>query len=202
MFDVHTVIGAILFVAMLYASGKWDAHEEKRRVETEKKRIGALMSQKMQGHKSPPDWYERRKYVLDRDHHQCTRCGGTGSLHVHHVIPRKVSWDHSVENLVTLCNECHGKEHNTRFASNHERELKRYLRQLAHLGQRVKARKPHACGSCRSTIKNGEAYIRIEGKDFPYHVRHLFQQDYAKLCVACSVSMAAKKTTIPIRHSV
>jgi len=60
--------------------------------------------------RSPPDWAERRKVVYDRDGGCCRRCGVAVSLdkcHIHHLIRRSEGGHHSLENLVTLCRDCH-----------------------------------------------------------------------------------------------
>ncbi len=54
----------------------------------------------------PGDWKRRRAKVMRRDGGLCVRCGRQGS-HVDHIIPvaRGGSW--GMENLQTLCRECH-----------------------------------------------------------------------------------------------
>lgn len=57
------------------------------------------------------DWKFLERAVLDRDAETCRRCKNPGmeQLHIHHIVP----WSESVElrlainNLVTLCGECH-----------------------------------------------------------------------------------------------
>lgn len=56
-------------------------------------------------------WDEVRDWVLDRDEHGCLNCGGTGELHVHHIV-KFASFEttieaHTPENLITLCEACH-----------------------------------------------------------------------------------------------
>ena len=61
--------------------------------------------------RNPPDWAERRKAVYNRDRGCCRRCGVTVSLykcHIHHLVRRSAGGHHSLENLVTLCIDCHG----------------------------------------------------------------------------------------------
>jgi len=58
------------------------------------------------------NWGEQRKAALQRDSHQCRECGKKDSLAVHHIRPFHY-WSHYIEanaldNLVTLCNVCHG----------------------------------------------------------------------------------------------
>lgn len=56
-------------------------------------------------------WYEQCGKVRRRDK-VCQRCGKTQkengkALDVHHVIPRRISQDDSVSNLIALCVSCH-----------------------------------------------------------------------------------------------
>lgn len=55
------------------------------------------------------EWQENRRAALARDGRQCTSCGATKSLIVHHLNPYRYSFSHSLDNLTTLCRSCHGK---------------------------------------------------------------------------------------------
>ena len=46
-----------------------------------------------------------------RDGYRCTKCGGRGRLHAHHVVPLEYGGSHALENLVTLCRGCHINVH-------------------------------------------------------------------------------------------
>jgi 5-methylcytosine-specific restriction endonuclease McrA len=62
------------------------------------------------GGTNPPDWPKRRAVVYDRDQGRCRRCGRELELircHIHHVKRRSEGGDHSLDNLVTLCRDCH-----------------------------------------------------------------------------------------------
>jgi hypothetical protein len=48
-----------------------------------------------------------RAQVLRRDAYSCRRCGSTGELTLHHVIPRRRGGGDSEDNLVVLCEPCH-----------------------------------------------------------------------------------------------
>ncbi|NJL70689.1 MAG: HNH endonuclease [Candidatus Competibacteraceae bacterium] len=53
----------------------------------------------------------RRMQTLKRDNYACTSCGVRHNLEVHHKSPRSKERNDKLENLITLCNTCHGKEH-------------------------------------------------------------------------------------------
>lgn len=64
-------------------------------------------------------WFTKiRPAALERDEYKCQHCGITQeeayekkwSLHVHHLIPYRVSQDNSLDNLITLCSYCHSIE--------------------------------------------------------------------------------------------
>jgi hypothetical protein len=81
----------------------------------------------------PPDWEYRAKSIKERDSNSCQNCGDKTNLCVHHKIPvrrhsnsiltrhsftekkledtRLRKGDHFPDNLITLCNLCHLKEH-------------------------------------------------------------------------------------------
>jgi len=54
-------------------------------------------------------WPEIRKKVLIRDGKKCRICNVTKRLHIHHIIPFKISHSNEDLNLVTLCKSCHPK---------------------------------------------------------------------------------------------
>src|SRR6516162_4909973 len=49
--------------------------------------------------------------VLERDSWRCQNCGTMQNLQVHHKQLRSRLGDDSEENLITLCNDCHGLMH-------------------------------------------------------------------------------------------
>lgn len=59
------------------------------------------------------EWEQVRKEVMKRDGFKCRKCGETGSLAVHHIIPFRKSRDDSPENLMTVCGSCHTTLENT-----------------------------------------------------------------------------------------
>ncbi len=51
-----------------------------------------------------------RKAVILRDGCKCKECGKSGSaLEVHHIRPRRLNGSNTLDNLITLCRECHQK---------------------------------------------------------------------------------------------
>lgn len=59
-----------------------------------------------------PEWRAIRSQVLDRDGHQCVECGSDGVLNVHHKDFSKDN--HALDNLETLCWNCHMRKHHRR----------------------------------------------------------------------------------------
>ena len=64
-----------------------------------------------------PRWQRKRLEVLVRDEWTCTVCfEKEQTLHVHHrcYIPDLNPWDYPEESLVTLCEDCHRQEHESK----------------------------------------------------------------------------------------
>ena len=69
--------------------------------------------------KYPSDWDKRRLTVFKRDQWECRGCeftpdekNGEG-LHAHHVTPISEGGGHSLDNLMTLCEDCHVGVHSS-----------------------------------------------------------------------------------------
>lgn len=59
------------------------------------------------------EWGGQRHTALQRDDFVCQSCGiGDCRLHVHHKVPRSSGGTDHLDNLVTLCPDCHAEEHN------------------------------------------------------------------------------------------
>lgn len=78
-----------------------------------------------------PDWPFQRRACLERDDYRCRDCGrGKEDLgqnpDVHHTIKFRLSHDNGLENLVTLCRECHARRERLMEARAHHqpRELR------------------------------------------------------------------------------
>ena len=52
-----------------------------------------------------------RGLSLERDLHECTECGTTNNLHVHHIMERRHGGTDDIDNLITLCAKCHAEKH-------------------------------------------------------------------------------------------
>jgi len=63
--------------------------------------------------KSDPIPAKIKKEVIERDKGFCQGCGRLGA-HLHHIKFRSSGGKHEINNLVTLCAECHDKAHNYR----------------------------------------------------------------------------------------
>lgn len=60
------------------------------------------------------EWEKQRQLALRRDLMRCIGCGYTdGRLHVHHEIPRSEGGTDHLQNLTTLCPDCHASRHDT-----------------------------------------------------------------------------------------
>jgi len=61
------------------------------------------------------EWENARKSAFKRDDGECQDCGKMSDplsiLHVHHKTPRSEGGSDDLENLVTLCPDCHAQRH-------------------------------------------------------------------------------------------
>ncbi len=51
----------------------------------------------------------------ERDNYVCQNCGSTIEVQGHHIIDYQYGGSDSVDNIVTLCRECHKKAHHGRM---------------------------------------------------------------------------------------
>jgi 5-methylcytosine-specific restriction endonuclease McrA len=59
----------------------------------------------------PESYRDLCRQVLNRDAWRCPFCGRIHQLEVHHLKFRGRSGDDVEQNLITLCAECHAREH-------------------------------------------------------------------------------------------
>lgn len=64
------------------------------------------------------DWAELSRKCKERDNYTCRRCGYTHSttrprrqLHAHHIVSVFKGGPNKLVNLITICDDCHGREH-------------------------------------------------------------------------------------------
>jgi 5-methylcytosine-specific restriction endonuclease McrA len=60
-----------------------------------------------------PEWSLRRRQILCRDRHKCTKCGRTDYLQVHHTLydGSLHVWEYTGDYLITMCHPCHKAWH-------------------------------------------------------------------------------------------
>lgn len=70
------------------------------------------MSRHHQAIKNSPEWKAARAACLDRDEHRCIRCGETERLEADHIIRLSDAPElgTDVNNLQTLCTDCHDEK--------------------------------------------------------------------------------------------
>ncbi|OQB12817.1 MAG: hypothetical protein BWY15_02111 [Firmicutes bacterium ADurb.Bin193] len=58
-------------------------------------------------------WKEKREHIISRDFGICQHCMSSKNLNVHHkvYIEGRMAWDYADAYLITLCQECHSKQH-------------------------------------------------------------------------------------------
>lgn len=78
-----------------------------------------------QTHNRPPVAQSFIRMVLDRDNHQCTMCGSTENLHVHHEIgaTRCPIFAEDLDNCHTRCDKCHREIHKREGCTYHDYRL-------------------------------------------------------------------------------
>ena len=55
-------------------------------------------------------WGDRKKQVLERDGWRCRQCASVLQLQIDHIVNRSVGGTHDMENLQTLCANCHHRK--------------------------------------------------------------------------------------------
>ena len=64
------------------------------------------------------EWKIQREKCYKRDNWTCQICKKTNCLlHLHHIVPYRITQDNSENNLITLCASCHAKEEHKYYSS-------------------------------------------------------------------------------------
>lgn len=91
------------------------------------------MSERLRDSAAEARWQQARRVVLARDGRRCAECGGTDSLHVHHLVPRALGGPDEPSNLIVLCEGCHAARHTALQGSLGARAMRRWAFRLARL---------------------------------------------------------------------
>lgn len=64
-------------------------------------------------------WIAKSKAIKVRDNFRCRKCRSNKRLQVHHkvYVSGRKPWEYDDRYLITLCNDCHEKEHASRDIS-------------------------------------------------------------------------------------
>lgn len=130
-FTILAVFGVFFLIRYLYHKYKTQKEYEQKKEEV-KKRMNSWLVNVEPKHRYfkgyPPDWTERKMYIQKRDRYTCQICGTTvildtqaaidtrdhaslARLQVHHKIPLSKGGDNSLDNLISLCFDCHEDQH-------------------------------------------------------------------------------------------
>lgn len=72
------------------------------------------------------EWKQKRLVILKRDNFKCQHCSQKDNLQVHHkkYIKGKMPWEVPNNYLITLCSNCHTKEHEGKHISTFTKSIK------------------------------------------------------------------------------
>lgn len=77
-------------------------------------------------------WISKSKAIKQRDNFRCTKCRSSKRIQVHHkvYVSGRKPWEYDDRYLVTLCNECHEKEHADKHISEFVTRDKKIIRDI------------------------------------------------------------------------
>jgi len=94
-----------------------------------------------------PRWQKLRLEALSRDDWSCVKCGNNrDQLHVHHKKYHGDPWETPLEDMETLCKNCHNKTHTGRFKSRVNGKFIRGPIELKWMKRASKTRSSALCG--------------------------------------------------------
>lgn len=101
-----------------------------------------------------PKWQKLRLEVLQRDNFTCCKCGSNDKpLNVHHLYYKSGNkpWEYPLSSLITLCEDCHGKEHSTKVIKSAK-------------GKMVLLRSMLNCNNLKANDKIILSYVLVNGE--------------------------------------
>lgn len=108
------VIPATLIILYLALSSPDSTQDELRNLREEKDRaVKELYKIKIVDYKEyikSTAWYQKKLARLKKDKYTCQKCGDTEFLEVHHLTYDNLG-DEPMEDLITVCRDCHQKIH-------------------------------------------------------------------------------------------
>ena len=96
--------------------------------------------------------------VLDRDGHCCQNCGLPAD-HAHHVVPLSLGGNNIASNMISLCDDCHGKVHGLDMTS-HRALTKAGLQAARERGVKIGGLRPGT--EARNAARIANAEVRAE----------------------------------------
>ena len=93
-----------------YYKNRW-ARQEERLKEYQKRREERQPKRSYYEYMHSEEWRQKRLKILKRDGFRCQMCGTAKNLRVHHINYEHLDTDAELDDLITLCDECHRKIH-------------------------------------------------------------------------------------------
>lgn len=106
-------IGIKILSLEAFDESLWEAWNARRlkRLEDLRGQENALWWQRYEEVLASPEWQERRRKVMERDHRLCQACRERPAVQVHHLTYKHLGQEPLFE-LVAVCTPCHERLHN------------------------------------------------------------------------------------------
>ena len=76
--------------------------------------------------------YDLREFILERDNFTCQKCKRrfhlSSELHAHHIIPLHKGGKDILQNITTLCKQCHQEIHSLAYSKDYFLQTERHLK--------------------------------------------------------------------------